>query len=240
LLGITEGKPEGNAWVMALRAGLAEKGWTEGRNLQLEIRWPAADPSLMRLQATELGKIGCEVVITHATPATLAWRKAAPLIPNVFVAVVDPIASGFVETIAHPGGNSSGFTNFEPSMGGKWLELLKELWPSCAEAAVMLNPETFPGGFNSPHVRAIFDAANSVGMTAVRLPFADSEDIESGLGALDNATTGLIVVLRGEKPSNLPVQAPVKFELIINQKAAKALGIALGPTLLARADEVVE
>jgi putative tryptophan/tyrosine transport system substrate-binding protein len=297
LLGITEGKPEGNAWVMALRAGLAEKGWTEGRNLQLEIRWPAADPSLMQLQAIELRKIGCEVVITHATPATLAWRKAAPLIPNVFVAVVDPIASGFVETIAHPGGNSTGFTNFEPSMGGKWLELLKEVWPSCAKAAVMLNPETFPGGFNSPHVRAIFDAANSIGMTAIRLPFADSEDIESGLAALDKATTGLIVVpdtsttqfstlivktaerlripaiypyrdfvnsgglicygvdrtdlyrraagyvdrmLRGEKPSNLPVQAPVKFELIINQKAAKALGIALGPTLLARADEVVE
>jgi putative tryptophan/tyrosine transport system substrate-binding protein len=297
LLGIAEGSPEGLSWVAALRSGLEEAGWIEGRNIRLEVRWPAADPKLMREQAQDLSDQRCEVVITHATPGTRIWRRVAPTIANVFVAVADPIGSGFVESFAHPGGNSTGFTNFEPAMGGKWVELLNEVAPGLTNVAILLNPETFPGGFNSQHVQAVLSAAASKGMTAQRLPFADADEVKSGFGALDGRTTGAVVfpdtstteysklivdvaektkvaaiyayrdfvrsggllcygidrtdlyyraasyvdrLLRGSKPADLPVQAPTKFEMAINLRTAKKLGLTISPELMARADDVIE
>ncbi|MGB9117673.1 ABC transporter substrate-binding protein [Bradyrhizobium sp.] len=298
LLGIALDNPEGQIWVSSFRKGMEDAGWIEGGNLQLELRWPAADTNLMHAQAVELLERQCEVVVTHASPATVAFREVAPATANVFVAVVDPIASGFVASISHPGGNSTGFTNFEPAMGGKWLELLKELTPACSKVGVILNPKTFPGGFNSSHVRAIEAAANTLGMSLSRMPFHDADEIREAFGSVnrdnvqgllilpDTSTTqysklivelaakvrapavypyrdfvnsgGLLCygvdrsdlyrrassyvdrILRGAKPADLPVQTPIKFELVINLKTAKALGLSVPQTLLASADEVIE
>jgi putative ABC transport system substrate-binding protein len=298
LLGVAEGNPEGQLWLSAFRNALADAGWIEGKNIRLLLRWPASDTGLMLRQSRELLDEHCEVIVTHASPATAALRQTAPNVANVFVAVVDPIASGFAENIAHPGGNSTGFTNFEAAMGGKWLELLKEVAPACANVVITLNPKTFPGSFESSHVHAIQAAAASLGMSVSKLPFHDPDEIESGLGSIgpgslnglvvmpDTSTTqyskaivssaqrhrvpaiypyrdfvssgGLMCygvdrsdlyrraagyvdrILRGSKPSELPVQTPTKFEFVINLKTAKTLGLEVSPTLLATADDVLE
>ena len=298
LLGIAEGSVEGLAWVSSFRKGLEEAGWIEGRNYHLELRWPAADPGLMRTQSKELLDLPCDLVLTHASPATAAFRKVAPSVPNIFVAVVDPISSGFVETMAHPGGNSTGFTNFEASMGGKWLDLLREITPNCKGAGILLNPDTFPGGFGSSHVKAIEASAKTIGISLSNMPFRDAAQLQAGFDALDrDSVSGLLVIpdtsttqhgklivelanadqlptiypyrdfiraggllcygvdradlyrrassyadriLRGVKPSELPVQAPTKFEFVLNMKTASKLGLTISPTLLAQADDVIE
>jgi putative tryptophan/tyrosine transport system substrate-binding protein len=298
LLGIAEGNPEGQLWLAAFRHGLAEEGWIEGKNIRLLVRWPASDTGLMLRQARELLDEHCELIITHASPATLALRQTAPDVANIFVAVIDPIASGFVESIAHPGGNSTGFTNFEAAMGGKWVELLKEIAPACTNVVIALNPKTFPGGFESSHVRAIQAAAALFGMSDSKLSFQNADEIESGFRSIDQVSlSGLVVmpdtsttqysklivswaerrriaaiypyrdfvnsgglmcygvdrsdlyrraagyvdrILRGDTPSQLPVQTPTKFEFVINLKTAKMLGLEVSPTLLATADEVLE
>jgi putative ABC transport system substrate-binding protein len=183
LLGIAESNPEGQLWLSAFRQGLMESGWIEGKNVQLKVRWPASDTNLMLRQAGELLDERCEVILTHASPATMALRQAAPAVSNIFVAVVDPIASGFIQSIAHPGGNSTGFTNFEPAMGGKWLELLKEIAPACINVAVMLNSNTFPGGFESPHVHAMQAGAISRRTSVSKRDFRNADEIESGFNS---------------------------------------------------------
>ena len=297
LMGIAQDNPEGKLWSAAFRKGMGEAGWIEGHNLQLEQRWPAADTNLMHAQAAELVERQCEVVLTHASPATAAFRQVAPAISNVFVAVVDPVASGFVDNIAKPGGNSTGFTNFEPAMGGKWLELLKEIIPSCTKVGVILNPQTFPGSFNGSHFYAIEAAAEILGMSISKMPFHDADEIRQMFGPPNREVQGLVVfpdtsttrysklivelatsvrapaiypyrdfvnsggllcygvdrsdlyrraasyvdrILRGAKPADLPVQTPIKFELAINLRTAKALGLTIPPSLLATADEVIE
>jgi putative ABC transport system substrate-binding protein len=195
LLGIAEANPEGRLWLSALRQGLAETGWIEGKNIRLHLRWPAADTNLMLRQAAELLNENCEVILTHASPATAALRKTAPNVANVFVAVADPIASGFVKSIAHPDGNSTGFTNFEPAMGGKWLEILKEISPACTSVAIVVNPKTFPGGFEGSHVQAIQAAAASRGISVSKLPFHDADELESGFGSIEQGpSNGLLVM----------------------------------------------
>jgi putative ABC transport system substrate-binding protein len=195
LLGIAETNPEGRLWLSAFRQGLAETGWIEGKNIRLHLRWPASDTNLMLRQAAELLNEHCEVILTHASPATAALKKTAPDVANIFVAVVDPIASGFVQSIAHPGGNSTGFTNFEAAMGGKWLELLKEISPACRNVVIVLNPKTFPGGFEGSHVRAILEAAASSGMSASKLAFQNADELESGLGSIEQASLNGLVVM---------------------------------------------
>jgi putative ABC transport system substrate-binding protein len=135
------------------------------------------------------------VILTHASPATAALRQSAPNVANIFVAVVDPIASGFVQSIAHPGGNSTGFTNFEAAMGGKWLELLKEIAPACTNVVIALNPKTFPGGFEGSHVRAIQEAAASRRMSVSKLAFKNADELESGLGSIEQASLNGLVVM---------------------------------------------
>jgi ABC-type uncharacterized transport system substrate-binding protein len=239
-----------------------------------------------------------DVVLTHASPATTAFRQATRTVPNVFVAVVDAVGAGFVQTVARPGGSSTGFTNFEPSLGSKWLQLLKDVAPHIRQVSVLLNPKTFLSGFGGPLPHAIQATAMSFDVTLSEAAFSTAEDIESLVGAIgSNQTTGVIVmpdtsttlhgttivssvarhrvptvypygsfvyaggllsygvdrsdlyrraasyvdrILRGTAPANLPVQAPVKFELMINLKTAKALGLDVPPTLLALADEVIE
>jgi putative ABC transport system substrate-binding protein len=298
LMGIAEGDPEGRVWVSALRKGLEEAGWVEGRNLRLDLRWPSGDTSLMRAQAAELVNQHPDVIVTHATPATIALRHETRAVPNVFVVVADPVGSGFVESFPRPGGNSTGFTNFEPTIGSKWLELLKEIAPAIERIAIVLNPETYPGGINGVHLRAVESAAVAFGIALHMMPFRNAAEVESGFGTLerdridglvvlpDTSTTrysdlivalaarhrlpamypyrdfvnsgGLLCygvdradlyrraasyvdrILRGAKPSGLAVQAPTKYELSINLKTAKALGLDVSPMLLARADEVIE
>ena len=195
LLGVAEASPEGQLWLSAFRQGLAETGWSEGKNIQLRLRWPASDTNLMLTQATELVNEHCEVILTHASPATAALKKTAPEVANIFVAVVDPIASGFVESIAHPGGTSTGFTNFEPSMGGKWLELLKELSPACTNVMIVLNPKTFPGSFAGSHVRAIHEAAASIRMSFSNLAFQNVDELENSLRSIEQPSLNGLVVM---------------------------------------------
>jgi putative tryptophan/tyrosine transport system substrate-binding protein len=296
-MGGTE-NPETHREVAALEKGCEDLGWTKGRNAQMEVRWSSGDLAIMRNHAAELVAWSAEVVVTQATPATLAFREATPNIANVFVAVADPLGSGFAESISHPGGNSTGFINFEPTIGGKWLELLREIAPQIKRVAILLNPKTYPGGLGGAQVRFAQSAAASFHMTAVETPFFTAEELESNLAALaHDPTAGLLVmpdtstnvhsaliiemarryqivavypyryyvkaggllsygtdlsdlyrqaagyvdrILRGERPGDLPVQAPSKYELAVNLKTAKELGLDIPPTLLARADEVIE
>jgi putative ABC transport system substrate-binding protein len=280
--------------VAALQKGCEDLGWTWGRNAQIEVRWSSGDVAVMRNQAAELVAWSPDVVVTQATPATLAFRETTRSIANVFVGISDPIGDGIAESISHPGGNSTGFVNFEPTIGGKWLELLREVAPQIKRVAMLLNPKTFSG--ETAHFAQ--SAARSFDMTVVETPFVTAEEIESifealsrdpnvGLLVMPDASTNvhsaLIIemarryrivavysvldyvkaggllsygtdlpdqyrkaagyvdrILRGERPGDLPVQTPSKYELAVNLKTAKELGIDIPPTLFARADEVIE
>src|ERR1041385_4329733 len=184
LMGIAEGDPEGQAWVAAFKRTLEGLGWSEGRNIQMVVRWPGGDINRMREHAVELVQERCDVILTHATPATAALRAATRTIPNVFAVVVDPVSSGFVASLNHPGGNTTGFTNYEPSVGGKWLELLKEIAPALNRIAILLNPDTSPGGLHSALVQSIERAATEKGITVLPLPFRSPSEIERGVDGL--------------------------------------------------------
>jgi putative ABC transport system substrate-binding protein len=295
--GSAENDPESRARVAALREGLAQRGWSEGRNLRIDYRWAGTDPDRIRAFAAELVATGPEAIFANSTPATTGVLQATRSIPIVFASVSDPVGDGIVAGFARPGGNVTGFTNVDASMGGKWLEILKELAPAVMRVGFLFNPATAPGG-GSYFLRPFEAAAPSFNVQPIATPVEDVADVELALASLAaGANGGLIVnsdafttrnraaiiaaaahhrvpaiypfayfvtsgglaaygsdatdlwrraasyldrILRGEKPSELPVQAPTKFEFAINLKTANALGITVPPTLLARADEVIE
>jgi putative tryptophan/tyrosine transport system substrate-binding protein len=296
LVAYAESDPEAQARVAAFRQGLRELGWTEGHNLRIELHWGTGDPDRARTSTTELMSLAPDVIVAHGTPALGALHRATRTIPVVFVSVIDPVGAGYVQSLALPGGNITGFSTFEPEIGGKWLELLKEIAPSLSKVAGILDPgfKGFAGVWG-----VIENTAPRFGLEVKSLPFqTPTDDLESAVaGFAQRPGGGLIVlptalnavqrnriissaargglpamygfrfyaadgglmsygidtvdlfrrsasyvdrILKGEKPADLPVQAPTKFEMVINLKTARALGLGVPPTLLGLADEVIE
>lgn len=288
--------PESSVHLDIFRQQLKKLGWFENRNVRLSIAWGAGNGDRIRRLAKELVSSNPDVILSRSTPVTKAILQETTTIPTVFVVVSDPVGDGLVASIARPAGNVTGFTNVEASLGGKWLELLKEVSPAVKRVAVIFDPKMSPGG-GSYYVGLVKDAAASAAVEIIPVPVHDAKEIERAIGALSPSNCGLVVlpdvttganraliiglaarnrlpavysygyiakegglvsygvdvgdlyrraadyvdrILKGESPKDLPVQGPTKFELVINLKTSKALGLELSPMLLARADEVIE
>jgi putative ABC transport system substrate-binding protein len=294
-MGVGESDPEGQARLEAFRLGLEEAGWLEGRNLRIEHRWASGDPGAFRAHAAELVGLRPEAILANTPLSVSALRAETTTIPIVFTGVSSPVDAGFVAGLAHPGGNVTGFSTFDPAIAGKWVELLKEVAPGLVRVAVLFNPQTTTARGNV-FLPAIEAAAGSIPVEV--LAVRDAGEMEERIAAFARQPAGGLIVgpdpfttthrqkiaalaaqhklpaiypyrwfaaagglisygtdvldqfrraggyidrvLKGEKAGELPVQAPSKFELVLNLGAAKALGLAIPPTLLARADEVIE
>jgi putative ABC transport system substrate-binding protein len=284
------------ARVAAFRKTLLGYGWVEGRNLHIEYRWTGGDAARINTYAAEVAGLRPDLIVCFGAPTLVALRKETRLIPIVFGFVSDPVGLGQVESLARPGGNATGFTPFIPSLGGKWVELLKEMSPTLKRVAIFLNPDT---AANAPSFeRPAEAAAASLGVAIMQAAIRNDTDIEPTMTSIAGVPDGGVVlvpdpftaaryeliasaairqrvpliapfhyfttagglasygvneedeyqrvasyvdrILRGEKPAELPVQAPTKFELVINLKTAKLLGRTIPQSLLAGADEVIE
>ena len=294
LMGATndaEGLARGSIFEDALRAA----GWRSGENVRVEYRWAAGDPNLVRSHAAELVAMKPDVILGDGTSATAGLREATSTIPIIFVQVTDPVGTGLVSSLAKPGGNVTGFSNYEFSMGGKWLDIIREIRPGVKRVGVLYNP--IVGPFGKMYVQAINEAAATAKVRTEVAEITDTNGMETFVDSFSPDDEALIVlpdiftvthqkaiiakaaqrhllalypfpyfvnaggivaygvdqrdlfrrsasyvdrVLRGEKPSLLPVQQPVTFRLAMNRRTAAAQGISLPATLLARADDVVE
>ena len=295
-MGFDESDPEGNLRYSAFTRALADLGWTDGRNVRLDLRWAGDNINRIRALAQELVGLQPDVILTNGTPATAALQRETQAIPIVIAHMGDPVASGIVPRLNdEPVGNITGFASWEPMMGGKWLELLSEIAPGLKRAAIMFNPDTAPVSTFRPSFET---AAAALKVVPIIAPVHGDLDIETAIIALSREPgAGLVVmpdvftevhrasiilaaarsnvpavyyespfardggllsygadrvdlfrraasyvdrILRGAKPAELPVQLPTKFEMAVNLKTAKALGIALPPSILLRVDEVIE
>jgi putative ABC transport system substrate-binding protein len=295
LMAITADDPESQARLAAFAQGLQQMGWTVGQNVRVDYRWSGANADNMRKYAAELVALAPDVILAHSSAAVAPLLQATRTMPVVFTTVADPVGAGYVESLAHPGGNITGFINFEYAFGGKWLELLKDIAPRVTRVAVLRESAIAAGPAQFGAIQAV---APSLGVELRPVDTRDAGEIERAITAFAQGSNGGLIVtgspaasvhrglivalaarhrlpavynarfyvtagglisygadvvdqfrraagyvdriLKGEKPADLPVQAPTKYELVINLKAAKALGLEIPPMLLARADEVIE
>jgi putative ABC transport system substrate-binding protein len=294
LMPMIAGDLEAEARKTVLEQSLQQLGWTVGRNIQIDYRLAGGTTDLLRQHAAEVVASAPDVIVTVGSVTVAPVQQATRIIPTVMVNVADPVGAGFVQSLARPGGNATGFTNFEYSMSGKWVELLKQIAPRLTRATVLRDPTSAAGIGQFTGIQSV---AQSLGVELTPVGVRDVAEIERGVAAFArSANGGLIVtaggtafrrdliiglasrhklpavypfryyvkdgglisygpdtldpirraaayvdrILKGEKPADLPVQAPVKYELAINLKTAKGLGLDVPPTLLARADEVIE
>jgi ABC-type uncharacterized transport system substrate-binding protein len=294
LMSVAKG-PEGEARLGAFVKGLRQLGWIEGHNVRIDQRWGGGDAERARKYATELVALGPEVILASGDHSVVASQQATRTLPIVFTLVSDPVGTGYVETLARPGGNMTEFTLFDYSTSAKYLELLKEIAPGVKRAAVVREAGTATG---TGQFAAIQAAAPALGVELSAIGVRDAGEIEGGIAAFARSPNGGLIVtgsapaavhshlivalaahhklpaayfarfvvaagglisygpdfldvhrrpaayvdriLKGEKPADLPVQAPTKYELVINLKTAKTLGLEVPSSLLARADEVIE
>ena len=294
LYSLAESDPESTARRAAFERALKELGWTDGGNLRIDYRWAANDPELIRKFAAELVAMTPDVILTSGSIVVGPMARATLNIPIVFLQVIDPVGSGLIESMAQPGGNITGFTQFEYSLAGKWLELLKEIAPNLSRVAVLRDATRGPGIGQFAVIQAM---APPHGLELSPINAGDSAEMERGIAAFARfPNAGLVVtvggtavrrdlivaaaakhrlpavypyryftsdgglisygpdtiepyvraasyvdrIFKGEKPANLPVQAPTKYHLAVNLKTAKALGLTVPSSLLARADELIE
>jgi len=287
--------PRSQPNITAFVQTLQQLGWTDGRNVKIDYRWPAGDADKARKYAAELVALAPDIILAIGTPSLASLLQATRTVPIVFVAVSDPVGAGYVDSLSRPGGNATGFILFDYSLSTKWLELLKQIAPGVTRVAILRDPAITSG---TGQWGAISSAAPSLGVEVSPVSVRDAPEIERGVAAFARfGNGGLIVtgsplslvhreliialaarhklptvyflrpfvaggglmsygpdvvdqsrraagyvdrILKGEKPADLPVQAPTKYELVINLKTAKALDLTVPPSLLARADEVIE
>ena len=295
LMGMTADDPESQVRLAAFAQGLQQLGWNTGQNIQIDYRWGAGNAEIMRKNATELIALAPDIILAHSSMAVTPLLQATRTIPIVFTTVTDPVGAGYVDSLSRPGGNVTGFSNFEYTIGGKWLELLKEIAPRVTRVAVFRESAIAagPGQFG-----AIQAAAPAIGVEVLPIDVRNADEIERAVTPFaQSSNNGLIVtaspgsalhrdliitlaarhklpavypyryvvaaggllsygpdfadqfrraasyidrILKGDKPADLPVQAPTKYELVINLKTAKAIDLDVPATVLARATEVIE
>src|SRR5262245_20220091 len=295
LMNIAADDPDAQVRLAALLQGLQQLGWTVGQNIQIDYRWGGGSAELMRKYAVELVALAPDVILVHFSTALAPLLEATHTVPIVFAVVADPVGAGYVDSLARPGGNATGFTNFEYTIAGKWLELLKDVAPGVTRAAVLRESAIAAGPAQFGAIRAV---AQSLGVEVRPVEVRDGGEIERAIAAFArSADDGMIVtgspasivhrrlivalaarhrlpavyntrifatggglisygpdlpdqfrraasyidrILKGEKAADLPAQAPTKYELVINLKTAKTLGLEIPTSVLARADEVIE
>jgi putative ABC transport system substrate-binding protein len=279
----------------ALRRGLQDLGWMDGRNIRIDFHWDIGDPNRAQLIAKDIIAVQPDIIVVQGSAATPAVAGLTKSIPIVFVSVADPVAGGMIPSYARPGGNVTGFSSFEPSMAGKWVEVLKDIDPGIRRAAILFNPDI---ALTKPFLAAFEAAGASLGIEPIEVPVRGTAEIEPAIDAFARQPNGALVgmpesfiglnidlicrlalrhrlpliggfrtytdtgalvsygvsvgdlfyraaayvdrILKGAKPADLPIQAPTKFEMVVNLKTAKALGLTIGHDFLLRADDIVE